>query len=321
MLQRINSSLDLQKVMPLVILVLMVAVLTALNPRFLAPETLVNLMSQVSAIGVVAMGATFVIISGGIDFTSGNGIAMTGMAIAAVFVTTSGNVYAMVGIAILSGMCLGLLNGFLIAKLRLLPFIATLAVMLLVRGFSVLINGGRMVMLLGSPLLWFGQGSIGPFPVSFIIYLIVSCLLYILLNKTKFGIYVYAIGNNEDAARYSGINVTRCKVFIYVLAGFCTGLAALLTVTRTVVITPGISGSVLLDSIAAVIIGGTSLRGGVGNVFGTFIGVIIIVLISIALTFLEITPEMQGVFKGGVILVAVCFDAFVRGYSQEAARA
>ena len=301
---------DLQRVM---------LALSLLNRDFLSLQTLVNLMQQVSAVGVVAIGAMFVIITGGIDFSAGYGLAMIGMAAGVVYAQSpfQGSVAAMVVTFLGMGALLGLVNGLLIAALDILPFIATLAMMSLAQGMSLMIGGGTMVMLTDSPILAVGQGKIGGvLPVSFVVLLAVCLTASVILHRTKLGVYTYALGGNEDAAWYSGIHVKRYKILVYVVAGICTGIASMLTVSRIAMATPSISGTTLTDAIAATCIGGTSMSGGRGNVLGTCIGAVIIVLISTALTYLKIPAEMQEVFKGAVILLAVAFDAVVSRKKQ-----
>lgn len=295
----------------MILFVLMLA-LTLLDREFLSAKTLVNLMQQVSAVGVVAFGAMLCIITGGIDFSAGYGLAMIGMAASTIYSQGqfNGNVPVFILSFIIIGALLGWVNGLLTAKLKILPFIATLAMMSLAQGMSLYINGGTMVMLTDSPVLVIGQGIIGGIlPVSFLIYLLVCCSTAVMLRRTKLGVYIYAIGGNETALWYTGVKVDRYKIMVYVLAGICTGIASLLTVSSIAMATPSISGTTLTDAIAAACIGGTSMRGGKGTVFGTFIGSIIIVLIGTALTYLRIQAEMQSVFKGVVILLAVAIDS------------
>ena len=309
-----DRKINIQKAIPLIILLVLLLVLSLLNRDFLSLQTFVNLMQQESAVGVVSIGAMFAIISGGIDFTAGYGLAMIGMAAGVVYSQSifQGSVIAMVITFIGAGAILGLINGVLIAKLKILPFVATLAIMSLAQGMSLMIGGGTMIMLSDSPILFIGQGKLGGlFPTSFLIFLLICITADIILKKTKLGVYTYALGGNEDAAWYTGIKVDQYKILVYIVAGICTGIASLLTVSKIAMATPSIYGTTLIDAIAATCIGGTSMSGGKGTVFGTFIGSIIIVLISTALTYLKIPAEMQDVFKGAVILLAVVFDAMV----------
>lgn len=217
-----NRKINIQKAMPLIILLVLLLVLSLLNRDFLSLQTFVNLMQQVSAVGVVAIGAMFVIISGGIDFTAGYGLAMIGMAAGVVYSQSifQGSVIAMVITFIGAGAILGLINGVLIAKLKILPFVATLAMMSLAQGMSLMIGGGTMIMLSDSPILFIGQGKLGGlFPTSFLIFLLICITADIILKKTKLGVYTYALGGNEDAAWYTGIKVDQHKILVYIVAG------------------------------------------------------------------------------------------------------
>lgn len=317
---RILIRSNIKEVAPVIILVCMLIILNTLNKDFMSLKTMLNLMQQVSVVGIVAMGAMIVIISGGIDFTAGYGLAMIGMAAGTIYAADflGGNVFIVTAVCIAAGTVVGIVNGLLIAKLHIVPFIATLAVMSLLQGMSMLIGGGNMVMIKDPALLWFGQGKIfNTIPVSFIIYVLFCFIAYLVLKKTKMGVYIYALGGNEDSVRYAGINVDRYKIMLYVMAGIYTGIAALLTISKLGLAAPSIYGSTLLDAIAAAVIGGTSLSGGKGKVMGTFVGAIIIVLITTALTYLRIRPEMQEVFKGAVILLALCFDVFINKISRD----
>ncbi len=310
---------NIKEAAPVIVLAAMLVILNSLNSDFMTLRTWLNLMHQVSVVGIVAMGAMIVIISGGIDFTAGYGLAMIGMAAGTAFATglLGGSVYVVVLVCLVCGATIGALNGILITKLKIVPFIATLAVMSLLQGMSMFIGNGNMVMIRDPSILWFGQGRIGAVPVSFVIYVFFCVLAYVILRRTKMGVYIYALGGSEDAARFSGINVTKYKILLYTLAGTYTGVASLLTISKLGLAAPSIYGSTLLDAIAAAIIGGTSLSGGKGKVMGTFVGAIIIVLITTALTYLRIKPEMQDVFKGGVILLALCFDVVINRISKD----
>lgn len=311
-----NIKINLYRQIPLIILLFMVLILSISNKEFLTLQTFTNLMQQVSAVGVVALGAMFVIISGGIDFTTGYGLAMIGMAAATLytrFINTNSifSIFILVLVTLVVGAALGLVNGLVITKLRITPFIATLGVMSLAKGLSLLIGGGALIIFKDEKVLFIGQGKLfGFLPVSFLIFLLVSLIIYLILKKTKLGIYTYAIGGNEETVRFVGINVVSYKIFIYILAGICTGVATLLTITRIGIVSPSIYGTILLDAIAASIIGGTSLSGGKGSVSGTIVGVFIIVIVSTALAYLRIPPEMQEFFKGMVIFIAVGIDAY-----------
>lgn len=312
-----NAGNLLYKQAPLFILIFLILIISILNREFRSLQTLSNLLQQVSAVGVVALGAMIVIISGGIDFTAGNGLAMIGMAAGTVYALgyNVNNLLTVATITLVLGALLGSVNGLIIARLNIQPFIATLAMMSVAKGLSLMIGGGNMVKFTDEQILFTGQQKFfGFLPMPFLIFLFVALIMYIILNKTKLGTYAYAIGSNEEAARFAGIDVIRYKILIYILAGVYTGIASLLTISRIAMATPNIAGTILLDAIAAAIIGGTSLSGGKGTISGTIIGVFIVIVISTALVYLKIAPEMQDFFKGAIILVAVGIDAYGNKY-------
>ena len=203
------------------------------------------------------------------------------------------------------------MNGFIIAKLNVQPFITTLATMSICQGLTLAINNGATVYLKSPVLITLGQKYLGGvIPYSFFVLVGMAILTHILMTRTRFGMYTYAIGGNEDSARYMGINVARSKMMVYVFAGTCTAVGSILTASKIAMATPGMSGSLLMDSIAATVIGGTSMAGGKGKVLNTLVGVLVIIVISMALTYMNVQTEMQKVFQGGIILLAVVLDAY-----------
>ena len=314
---------NIQRLSPFIILLLLFAAMSALNRDFLTVRSVINLMQQVATVGIVALGVMLVIITGGIDFSSGFGVAMIGMAAGSTFAMSAGtrSAWVLISVSLAAGALLGLANGLIVSGLKIKPFIATLGTMSIAQGMALLVGGGRMIPLRGEPVLWVGQGLLfGVVPVPFVIFVIVAVLMYIILNKTKLGIYAYAIGSNEEAVRQDGINIFKYKTLVYVIAGICTGIAAMITITRIAMATPGVSGTILLDAIAATVIGGTSVSGGRGTVSGTIAGAFTIVIIGSALTFLRIAPEMQDLFRGAVIFIAIGLDAYINRYSHRLGR-
>lgn len=295
-------------IIPLFVLIAMIIVLSFANKNFMQISTFTNLFQSVAPMGIVAIGAMFVIITAGIDFTSGFGLAVAGVSAGVLYSNTNHNLIVLLFTGILIGTIIGLINGLIITKLKISPFIATLAMMSVLQGMSLLISQGQRLLINDPKALWVGQGKIGFMPVSFIVFIIMCMISHILLTKTKFGIYVYAMGGNEQSLTYTGVNVTLYKTLVYVFAGFCTGLGSLITISRIALITPNISGSILLDAIASAIIGGTKISGGKGRIFGTFIGVLIMGLIGMTLTYLNIDNLLRDVVKGGIIIVALLLN-------------
>jgi len=322
---KINAN-NFYRFSPYIILLLLIIPMSILNEQFLTLPTFINMMRQVSTVGIVALGAMVVIITGGIDFSAGFGIAMIGMAAGTIFYLTDAtqSVWVLIAVCVFGGALLGLVNGLIVTKLKIVPFIATLGTMSIAQGASVLIGGGSMTSLArrGDNFLWLGQGMLfNLIPVPFVVFVIVSCTIYVLLNKTKFGVYTYSMGSNEEAIKYEGINIARYKTMVYVVAGTCTGIAALITSMRIAMVSPNMAGvTILLDAIAATVLGGTSILGGRGRVSGTIAGAFIIVVISMALTYFAIASDMQELFKGVVIFIAVGIDGYINKYAAKATR-
>jgi len=304
------SSLD--KYVPVFLMILLMAVLTISNRNFLSGQSIFNLLQQVSALGIVAFGAMIVLLTAGIDFTAGFGLSLAGVTAGYVYLESGNNGIVLILTALLVGAAIGFINGAIIVKLNLNPFITTLAMMSICKGVSMLVSEGRQVTITTNYLLSLGSGRIlSCIPVSFVVFMIAVILMHIIMNKTKLGIYTYAMGGNEDAVVYSGINKGRYKILVYTAAGICYGLAAVITCAQVTVITSNISGDYLLDGIAAAVIGGTGLQGGKGTVFGVTIGAFIITLITTILNFLQVPYLFREVIKGLIIMGILLFDIVV----------
>jgi ribose/xylose/arabinose/galactoside ABC-type transport system permease subunit len=269
-----------------------------------------NIMYQVSAVGIVALGAMFVILTAGIDFTAGVGVALAGVGAGIVFGKTH-SVLAMILVALAIGIVIGIANGLIITKLKIQPFIATLAMMSVIQGFIYIVSEGKIVFLRSPIIDFIGKGNIAGIPTPFVIFIIVCLISHIILNKTKIGRYAFAMGGNEEGARLAGVDLNKYKLYIYTLAGVCTGIGAIIMISRISMVAPNIGGSLLLDAIASTIIGGTSISGGKATVQGTFIGVLIMGAISNALNIINVPSVMQDVVKGLIIIVALYFDVIV----------
>lgn len=312
---------NLRQITPILLLLAMILVLSVFNDVFLSLNTLKSMLLQVSAIGVLAMGAMVVIITGGIDFTLGYGVAMIGM-VGAFMYGMPGlreNIWVFFLFSAVAGLLLGLLNGVIISVLKVLPFIATLATMSICQGLSLAINNGATTVFKNELLSTLGQKYLfGVVPYSFFVLVFMAAVTHLLMTRTRFGVYAYAIGGNEDSARSMGIDIRLYKLLVYVFAGFCTAVGSILTVAKISMSTPGMSGSLLMDSIAATVIGGTSMAGGKGKVFNTLVGALVIIVISMALTYMQVQTEMQKVYQGLIIIVAVVIDAFFDKLEQKA---
>ncbi len=282
-------------------------------PRFLKPGNLLNILRNTSIVGSIAIGMTFVIIAGGIDLSSGPVFATAGAVL--IFLqrmkNPDGSPLLPLFVAILAScavaMIFGLLNGVVITKAKLPPFIVTLAVGIIARSVTMYICRGATIM--GNNIPQFnriGSGSIFSIPIPFLVVVVMAILFHILLTRSKIGTYVFAVGGNENAARYSGIKVDRVKIFTYMLVGLCTGVAATMEMSRMVAVAAATSGSQYeFEAITAVIVGGTALSGGRGRLIGTIVGFIILGIVNNMMIMLNISPYLSGAAKGAVILFAV----------------
>ena len=282
-------------------------------PRFLKPGNLLNILRNTSIVGSIAIGMTFVIIAGGIDLSSGPVFASAGAVL--IFLqrmkNPDGSPVLPLFVAILGccavAMIFGLLNGMVITKAKLPPFIVTLAVGIIARSVTMYICRGATIM--GNNIAPFnriGSGSIFSIPIPFLVVIVMAILFHILLTRSKIGTYVFAVGGNENAARYSGIKVDRVKIFTYMLVGLCTGVAATMEMSRMVAVAAATSGSQYeFEAITAVIVGGTALSGGRGRLIGTIVGFIILGIVNNMMIMLNISPYLSGAAKGAVILFAV----------------
>jgi len=312
----------IRQLLPFGTLILLIAALSALEPdTFLTAENFFNVLSRSSVNGIIAMGMTAVIISGGIDLSVGSMMAVSGM-VAGLIMTKDGSIVptpvlmwvgTLAGLA--TGLACGLLNGALITKLNLPPFIVTLGTMSAFRGISYVMNDGMMF---DVPTYTFlGQSTVASIPVNVLIFLAIALLGFFILRYTPLGRYTYAIGSNRQAAYHAGVTVNRNLLIIYTLTGLFVGLAAMIATSRTVSAQPTAGLSLELDIIAAVVIGGASLTGGRGTVIGTIIGTLLISFLRNGLTLLGISTNIQLVVIGAIIIGAVAIDQMARAKAVE----
>ncbi|KGR85057.1 ribose ABC transporter permease [Lysinibacillus odysseyi] len=297
------------KLGPLIGLFLLVIVITLLNPSFLSVNNLLNVLRQVSISALIAFGMTFVILTGGIDLSVGSTLALTGAVAASLLAGGTDPIIAM-GLALLLGLVLGAVNGVIITKGKVAPFIATLATMTIYRGLTLVYTEGRPVSGLGDSLAFqmFGKGYFFGIPVPVITMVVTFAILYFILQKTTFGRRVYAVGGNEEAAKLSGISPDRVKIAVYAITGFLAAMSALILTSRLNSAQPTAGESYELDAIAAVVLGGTSLTGGKGWIFGTLVGALIIGVLNNGMNLIGVSSFFQQVVKGVVILLAVLID-------------
>ncbi|MCM3315458.1 ribose ABC transporter permease [Rummeliibacillus sp. G93] len=307
---KLSKSKDLiQKLGPLLGLLLIIIIISFMSPSFLTATNIFNVLRQVSISALIAFGMTFVILTGGIDLSVGSTLALTGAISAGLLAGGMNPLLAML-IGLLLGALLGAINGVIIAKGKVAPFIATLATMTIFRGLTLVYTDGKPVSGLGDSQAFqlFGKGYLFGIPVPVVTMIVAFIVLYFILKQTTFGRRVYAIGGNEEASRLSGINVDRITIAVYALTGMLAALSALILTSRLNSAQPTAGQSYELDAIAAVVLGGTSLTGGRGWIFGTLVGALIIGVLNNGLNLIGVSSFFQQVVKGIVILIAVLLD-------------
>ena len=292
-------------------LVLLSAVLWALTPHFLTAQNLVNVLEQTSINAIVAVGMTFVILSGGIDLSVGSIVALAGVVLGTALQGGHGLTIAL-ALALAAGAACGVANGALIAWGGLPPFIVTLGMMSVARGAALLFTEGRPVSGFEASFRVLATGRIGLVPAPVIAMAAVYALAQFVLARTTFGRYVYAIGGNEEASRLSGVAVRFHKTMIYGVAGLASACAAVLLTARLNSAQPIAGINYELDAIAATVIGGTSLMGGEGTLAGTLVGALIMGVLRNGLNLLGVSSFLQQIVIGGVIIVAVLLDTVLK---------
>lgn len=288
-------------------LLVLTLVLWALTPHFLTISNLLNIAEQATIIAIIAVGMTFVIITGGIDLSVGSVLAFAGVVMASVLQRGVPLSLALI-VGLGAGLLCGLVNGLLITVGRLPPFIATLGMMSVARGAALMFTEGRPISGFSEGFRSLATGEVLLVPAPVIIMVGVYVIAHLVLRRTKLGRYAYAIGGNEEAALLSGINVRLYKTMIYGIAGLLSGLAAILLTARLNSAQPIAGMSYELDAIAATVIGGTSLLGGEGTVVGTLIGALIMAVLRNGLNLLGVSSFIQQIVIGTVIIVAVLID-------------
>ncbi len=289
--------------------VLLFALLSIISPAFLTYTNIINILRQISVIGIIAVGMTFVIATGGIDLSVGAIEALAGVISTSMLLGDSQTpLVVAVGIGLLMGLICGAFSGFFIAILKVQEFIATLATMTIVRGLCYVYTNGRPITGFRDDFKVIGKGMMGIIPIPVLIYLLIVIIGIILLNFSKFGRHVLAVGGNERAAIVSGIQAARVKFICYLISGVTSAMAGIVLAARTQTGQPVAGDGAELDAITAVVIGGASLSGGSGSVLGSVIGMLIIGVMTNGLDLLNVSSYYQKVIKGVIILVAVLAD-------------
>ncbi len=298
--------------MGIIIALFILSLILSVNPitkdTFLTSKNIFNVLRQVSTNLYVACGMTMVIILGGIDLSVGSIIALSGCIAAGGVVRYNLPLFVALLLGILVGMIFGMFNGLVISKTTIPAFIVTLATMNIARGLAYVYTGGSPVRVVTKEWQFLGAGYIGPIPTPVIILVAVLIVTGLILNKTKMGRYIYAVGGNAQAAQFSGIKVSSVKFFVHAYSGLMAGLAGIVLASRMYSGQPTAGDGAEMDAIAAVVVGGTSMSGGFGKIGGTIIGGLIIGVLNNGLNLLNVSSFWQYVVKGTVILLAVFID-------------
>ncbi|TFD63340.1 ABC transporter permease [Cryobacterium sp. Hh38] len=298
---------------PLIGLIIIFIALSFLSPFFLTPRNLLNILSQVSAIGVMSVGAVLIIIIGGIDLSVGSVVALSSMSMAWLFrVAELPFEIALVG-GLVVGALIGLINGLLTAYGKLQPFIATLATMSAAAGLALFLTNGNPVNGFPQWFLAITSTSFIGIPIQGIVLILIFAITAFWLRYRPSGRALYAIGGNEEVARLSGLPIRRAKIAVYVIAGILAAIAGLLVTSRLDSAQPTAGVADLLNVIAVVVIGGASLSGGSGSMLGTFVGLLIIGVLNNGMSLLNVSPNLQPVVVGFVIVAAVMTDRRTSG--------
>ncbi len=291
----------------LVVLIALCLLFGILSPVFFSAENVLNILRQVAVVGIVAVGMTFVILTGGIDLSVGSIIGIASVFTAKIMLAGVPVVWA---VALALAMCalFGLANGLIVNELFIPPLVATLGTMTALRGVAFIISGGLPVFGFSNTLSYLGQGYVWVIPVPVIVMAATFALGFVLLDATRFGRYVYGVGGNEEATRLSGVSVKAIKALVYTMSGFLSGVAGVVLLSRINSGQPKAGQGYEMDVITAVVIGGVSISGGEGNILLVVAGVLIMGVLSNGMILLNINEYVQWVVKGLVLLAAVGFD-------------
>ncbi|WP_242975691.1 ABC transporter permease [Lactonifactor longoviformis] len=291
-----------------IIFLVIFLVLSIANQAFFTPSNLLNILKQASTVAVIAIGQTLCLITGGMDLSSGSIMALAGVTSAMFGLADKTNMPAAFLTAILVGMLCGFINGLIVSKGRVPAFIATLGMQQAARGMALLVTNATPVFGLSAAYIFMGSGKVLGIPMLVIIMVAVVIVTAFILNKTKFGRHVYAVGGNEQSAHVSGIRVQRVKLIVYTAAGALAGLGGIMLAGRIQSGTPTMGEGYELDAIAGAVIGGVSTSGGVGTIYGAVIGSLLMAMISNGLDLMNVSAYYQQIIKGIIIVLAVLLD-------------
>ena len=288
------------------VLVILCIVFGTKNPNFWSATNMTNVSRQISILALISIGQTFAILSAGIDLSVGSLLALVSVVTAQQMLHFG--MWGGIAAGILAGALAGLVNGLLIAKAKLPAFITTLAMLIAARGIALTLSGGLPIVDLPEEFMFFGAGKIGPIPVPAVIAIVAFILAHIILTRTRFGRYVYAMGSNEEAAVLSGVSVVWNKTLVYVISGTLAGIAGVVLTSRVISGQPTLGDGQEVYAIAAVVLGGGKMSGGVGGMWQTLMGVIVLGVLANGLNLIEVSSYVQNIVIGVIIVLAVYVD-------------
>ncbi len=306
-LKRLLSQREFGVFCALVIMVILVTLFSE-QGTFMTRSNVINILRSISTNGIIAIGMTFVILTGGIDLSVGSTLALSG-AFAAITFNSTGSSELAFCVCLATGLAIGLFNGIMVAYFNVPPFIQTLVAMTAARGITFIVTNGTPIGKVGTFIGFFGRGTIAGIPVPILLMIISFIIGWFILTQTTIGRYTYAIGGSEECSKLSGVNVRRYKTLVYVIAGLTAAIGSLILIARLNSAQPSMGDKFEMDAIAAVVIGGTSLAGGTGTIIGTFIGTLILGVLMNGMNMLGVDSFAQYVVKGGVILFAVLLES------------
>lgn len=294
------------------VLIALVIIFSLLSNRFLLPDNIFNILRQVSIVGIISVGMTFVMIAGGIDLSCGSIVGFAGVGAALLMVNFGWHPVQAALLMCLCGVGMGLANGFFIAQLNVPAFIATLGMMTSVRGIAYIITGGLPVFGFNTEFTKLGQGYVGVIPIPVLIMAAAFAFGIIFLTKTRAGRHIYGVGGNEEASRLSGVNVKKIKFLVFASSGFMCALAGIVLLARVNSGQPNAGIGYEMDVITAVVLGGVSMSGGQGKLHMVIVGVLIMGILTNGMTMLSINEYVQQFIRGMVLIGAVAFDSFIK---------
>ncbi|MBB5701992.1 ribose transport system permease protein [Ochrobactrum daejeonense] len=303
-----------------VVLLFLLVFFSFATDAFLSQQNITNVLRQVAMLGIASVGMALVVLTGGIDLSVGSVIALVGVVVALAMTALGLNVYAACLLGIATGAFVGLINGLAVTAFAIPPLIATLAMLTAVRGVVYILSGGLPIFGFPPEFSVFGRGMVGFIPVSVLTMIAVLAIGWILLNRTRYGRYLYAIGGNQEAARLSGISVNFNLIITYVLAGIFSAIAGIIMLSRLNSAQPNVATGFEMDVITAVVLGGISISGGEGRFSGVIFGILIIGVLSNGMILLNVQDYWQLVIKGAVLMLAVGLDRYYARLSRQNAQ-